>query len=192
MFSFEILKRILPFLYSKLGISIIMILLFGSYTYFNNISHNREVKKLNIEIDNQKHIVYNKTKELEELKVSLINEVNVLLEKNIKLNNDLKKIENDAYNKYNEKMKENEKIIANLRSVNNGLRISVKKSNICESSGNGNTKSPSVDDGETIRAVIDPKDAETIISITNEGDKYRLQLQSLQDWIQKILNKEIE
>ena len=46
-----------------------------------------------------------------------------------------------------------------------------------------------MDDGKTTKAVIDPRDATTIIEITNKGDKYKEQLEALQDWINKLIEE---
>lgn len=158
------------------NLSIISITLFFANKYYNNKINNI----------NNEFIKYKS-----EIEFKIINRNNEILLKNqiISLENEeltkkLGVLENELYQKFNNQNKINNDIKSSI--ANNSTRLYINTTT--ENGGSDNTttensKTSSLDDGKTRRSIINTEDAKSIISITNEGDKYRLQLISLQEWI---------
>lgn len=121
------------------------------------------------------NIIYEK----EELINSLNKEVAKRQEEIKKLNNSLRAKEVEDYEKFSKIQKENENLRVTVASGERKLRIKIAS---C-TNASGEVKSSSVGDGEATRADIDARDAQSIIAITEKADRYKSQLEALQNYI---------
>ena len=110
----------------------------------------------------------------------------VLLEAQSKINKDyldlqtkVKEKEAEDYEKFTKIQDDNQKLISDIADSKRRLRIKISScsptSTQVGTSGVGN--------GEAARADIDAGDAKSIIAITNKADKYKSQLEALQNYI---------
>lgn len=90
---------------------------------------------------------------------------------------ELKKIESDSYEKYTKLQSENKNRIDNLLATNNGLRIKINTVKTCPN------KSTIMDDGKAGVGVIDTETSRRILELMQRADKYKSQLEALQNYI---------
>lgn len=100
---------------------------------------------------------------------------------NNQLNQKLKEQEKVDYEKYSKLQDENESLRSDVATGARKLRIKIAS---C-SSTSAETGTSGVGDGTTTSAVIDAGYAESIIEITKKADKYKSQLEALQNYIKE-------
>lgn len=169
--------------YANILIAIIII----AVTFYSaSLFYNHKIDKINKDYTNYRTTT---EKNIAEQKISILSQQNKLKEENLALNNQLKDLENEKF-----------KIYSDLQNANNSLKSAISNGSkrlyinaSCPESGHntsGETKTvdaSSMDDGKTSKAVIDSRDAESIITITSKGDTYKNQLEALQDWVSKLV-----
>lgn len=177
----EILSIIKQYLNIIIAISVAII----SF-YLSSIFYNNKINKIKNDFNNYKVTT---EKNIQEQKILILNENNRLQNEKDLLDKKLKDLENENYKNYTELQKANSVIKSNVANGNNRLYINAKcpKSEYNSSSKTENNTTSVMDDGKTSRAVIDSRDAETIISITEKADKYKAQLEALQNWVNILL-----
>lgn len=110
---------------------------------------------------------------------------------NNQLNVKLKEQERVDYEKYSKLQDENENLRADVANGTRKLRIKIAS---C-SSTSAEAGTSSLGNGTTTSAVIDAGYAESIISITKKADKYKSQLEALQNYIKEynmVIDKQKE
>lgn len=155
--------------------------------YFSSIYYNNKLDKIKNEYNNYKLI---NEKNIQAQKASILEQTNKLNKDNLALQDKLKEVENEKYKQYTELQKVNSIIRNNLSNGANRLYINAKCS---ESTSNTDSKTKDtttsgLDDGSTSKAVIDSRDATAIIEITNKADKYKEQLEGLQEWVKNLVD----
>jgi len=159
-------------LFSKINSSIIFCFLsfllgciISSYITIN--IKNNEIDKLNQEISKKEN-----EKNLQEKKFNDII---------INIDNKTKEKEKENYERYQNTIKENQSIIDNLNTSNNGLRIKVRnlQTNQIKSSSLGDGTSS----GTGFEAELDIANSRELVKISNRCDIYKEQLKALQDYI---------
>lgn len=99
----------------------------------------------------------------------------------VNIENESKIKEKENYERYKKTIKDNQAIIDNLNTSNNGLRIKVRNLQTSE------TKSSSLGDGTSsgsgFEAELDISNSRELIKISNRCDIYKEQLKALQDYI---------
>jgi len=123
---------------------------------------------------------------IDKLEQQSIKDKNSLLAENEKINNNyielqskVKEKEKEDYEKFTALQSNNEKLLNDISSAKRQLRVKVSS---C-SSASAQTGASGMGNGEATTGVIDPGYAESIISITNKADKYKSQLEALQNYI---------
>lgn len=153
--------------------------------YCASLYYNYKIDKINNEFNNYKQIL--EIKKQTQIN-SILEQNNILKDENINLINKLKIVEDIKYETLQKLEKANNTIKSNVANGNNRLYINARctEGNNNKSRKNEVPNTSSMDDGKTSKAVIDTRDAELIISITNKADKYKAQLEALQDWILEV------
>jgi hypothetical protein len=154
--------------------------------YLASLYYNGKIDKINNEYNNYKVTT---EKNIQEQKISILTQTNKIKEENEQLNNKLKEVENENYKNYTELQKSNNTIKSSVANGSNRLYINAecsKPTNSTDTKTENNT-TITVDDGKTTKAVIDPRDGQSIISITEKADKYKSQLEALQDWVNVLI-----
>ena len=98
-------------------------------------------------------------------------------------------MENEKYKQFTELQKANNIIKSNVANNNNRLYINAQcpKPASSENTKTEDNTTSRVDDGKTPKAVIDPRDGQSIIAITEKADKYKAQLEALQEWVNTLI-----
>lgn len=109
-------------------------------------------------------------------------------QKNIEiLNENVRKKEAEDYEKYQKIQKDNESLRVAVADGSRKLRIKIASCGATSAEVNAT----SMDNGTYSTGVIDQRDAQSIIAITEKADKYKSQLEALQNYI-KEYNRNIE
>lgn len=115
---------------------------------------------------------------IENKRLSLENESQEII---IKLQTNLKEIENESHIKIIELQDQNNIVLNDLATSKRKLYVTTRKV-----PKNAASKTSTSSDGETCTRELDPENAQRIIKITNEADKYKSQLESLQKWVNEL------
>lgn len=115
----------------------------------------------------------------EQDKIALLETQNKINQDYLNLQTKVKEKEKEDYEKFTKLQDDNEKLLSDIADSKRRLRIKVSS---C-SSASAQAGTTSMDDGEASRAVIDSGDAQSIIAITKKADKYKSQLEALQNYI---------
>lgn len=157
--------------------------------YISSIYYNYKIDKIE-----QMHYNYIKEtdKEFLKQKVSILEQNSKIKDENEKLSLKLKGIEDEKYKLHNELQESNSRLKSAISTNERRLYINAKCTPSTSDSSGKNTGSTtsSLDDGKTSKAIIDSRDATDIISITEKADKYKSQLEALQEWIIELNNPE--
>ena len=146
----------------------------------------------NYKIDKLEQLHYNYKKETNE---QYLNQKLKILEQNDKLKNENEKlslklegIENEKYKIYIELQESNSRLKSSIRNDERRLFVnaSCPASTSASNGKNTSSKTSSLDHGRTTKAIIDRRDAEAIIAITEKADKYKAQLEALQEWVKNL------
>ena len=165
---------------------IIGFLVAGITFYLASLYYNSKIEKVTQEYNTYKITT---EKNIHEQKMSILSQTNKLKEDNEILNNKLKEVENENYKNYTALQKANSTIKSSVANGTNRLYINAQ----CPNPANGSSSKTEdnttsrVDDGKTPKAVIDARDGQSIIAITEKADKYKYQLEALQDWINMLI-----
>lgn len=147
-------------------LSIICVLIAIALTaYITSTTYQLKISKIQKQYLDEKNAVLVKQNEINQL--------------NTKLTEQLKQKESEYYEKFSSLQSQNESLRADVASTARKLRVKISS---CSSASAKDT-TPGVDDGATSIGVIDARDAQSIIAITNKADKYKSQLESLQKYI---------
>lgn len=171
----------------KQYLNIIIGLLVASLTFFlASIYYNHKINKINLDFTNYRTVT---EKNISEQKISILEQNNKIKEENLTLSNKLKEVENEKYTQYQALQKSNTDL---KLAISNGSKRLYINADCAATTNNSDTKeqnqsSSSVDNGSTSKAVINSGDATAIISITDKGDKYKSQLEALQEWVNKLV-----
>lgn len=167
---------------------IIGVAIAGVTFYLSSLYYNHKIDNINKDFDNYKII---NEKNILNQKLQIAEQNQKILKDNQDLQDKLKEVENEKYKLFTDLQKVNNTIKSNVSNGVDRLYINAKcpsTTNNADTKTENNTTS-TMDDGKTTKAVIDPRDATTIIEITNKGDKYKEQLEALQDWINKLIEE---
>lgn len=115
----------------------------------------------------------------EQDKIALLETQNKINQDYLNLQTKVKEKEKEDYEKFTKLQDDNEKLLSDIADSKRRLRIKVSS---CSSSS-AQAGTTSMDDGETSVGVIDSGDAQSIIAITKKADKYKSQLEALQNYI---------
>ena len=165
---------------------IIVFLVAGITFYLASLYYNGKIDKISQEYNTYKVTT---EKNIHAQNVSILEQTNKLKAENEQLNNKLKEVENENYKNYTELQKANSTIKSSVANGTNRLYINAQcpKPTSGSSSKTEDNTTSRVDDGKTTKAVIDPRDGQSIIAITEKADKYKSQLEALQDWINMLI-----
>lgn len=184
MFSIEYITNLIK----KYTTAIIVILIIAITASVTRWYYTGKIDKLNNQFNTYK---LNQEIEKSAKVIKALEDVNKFRDENDKLKKDLKRIEDESYKKQTNLQKKNDDLRRTIADGSTRLYIDADCSKAgADNSKNGNNSTSAMDDGETTRAVINPRDAEAIISITNKGDKYKGQLEALQEWVEALLVKQ--
>lgn len=184
MFSIDFITNLIK----RYTTAIIVILIIAITASVTRWYYTGKIDKLNNQFNTYK---LNQEIEKNAKIIKALEDVNKLRDENDKLNKDLKRIEDENYKKQTNLQKKNDYFRRTIADGSTRLYIDADcKGSRGGDSKEGNNTTGAVDNGEATKAVINPRDAETIISITNKGDKYKGQLEALQEWVEALLVKE--
>lgn len=99
----------------------------------------------------------------------------------VNIENAAKVKEKENYERYQQKLKENQAIIDNLNTSNNGLRIKVR--NLSSSKTQSSSMGDGTSSGSGFEAELDIANSRELVKISNRCDIYKEQLKALQDYI---------
>lgn len=154
----------------KQYLNIIIAIIVASLTFYICSSYyNKKIDKIN------KEIILNN--------ISLLTQQNKLKDDNLTLINKLKDLENEKYIQYQELQKINSDIKSSVAIGSKRLYVNAT----CTDRKTETSISSGLDDGENTKAIIDSRDATAIIEITEKADKYKSQLEALQNWINVLI-----
>lgn len=149
----------------------------------SSVYYNYKIGSIKDEYNNYKQAT---EKEFLKQKLNILEQNTILLKEKDELTIKLKYIEEENYAKITKLQKENSDIRKSIINESRRLYINAKCTESSDKAGeNGKTITASVDDGKTTRVIIDPRDAESIIKITEKADKYKIQLEALQEWVKQ-------
>jgi len=165
---------------------IIGVLVAGITFYLANLYYNGKIDKISQEYNTYKVTT---EKNIQEQKVAILTQTNKLKEENELLTNKLKEVENENYKNYTALQKANSDIKSSIANGSNRLYINAQcpKPASSENTKTEDNTTSRVDDGKTPKAVIDPRDGQSIIAITEKADKYKAQLEALQEWVNTLI-----
>jgi hypothetical protein len=178
-----IIDNIKQYLNIIIGVALVTVTFYGASLYYNH-----KIDTLNKDFTNYRHQT---EQNIANQKVSILTQQNKLKEEKEILYKKLNEVENEKYEFYTELQAANSKLKSSVANGSNRLYINANCSKSANNQGGETevTKSTSLDDGETTKAVIDPRDATAIIEITEKGDKCIAQLSGLQDWVLKLVTE---
>ena len=155
--------------------------------YLSSLFYNYKLDKINKEYND--YVVITETNQ-QKLKISLLEQNEKFNKENEELNLKLRDVENEKY-----------KLLKNIDDINNDIKRNISNGTDrlyinakCERTNSSeretkNNSTSKLDDGKTSKAIIDERDAESIIEITSKADHYKLQLEGLQSWVEEILKR---
>lgn len=107
---------------------------------------------------------------------------------NTKIINELKDKERESYEKLQKLQKDNDKLLANVNDGSVGLFVKTEGDS-CSTESVSKDKSTSISDGKAGKVRIDRRTSAKLVEMTKRADKYKAQLEELQDYINNYNEK---
>lgn len=164
-----ILKKILTFFLKYYDYIFISLLCFSICFYFYSVKIDAINKQQQIEL-------LQKENKIKEQAIELNKELDETKKK-------LKEIEDEKRKELDKLQKQNNDLLVSVANGTKRLHIITQRTNSCKT---GNSTSSSMDDATSCTGIIDTKTAEALVRITNDGDTYKKQLESLQAWVKRL------